>query len=370
MKVALVHDYLTQLGGAERVLFALARVYPDASIYTLLYDPKEMGGYLAGRNARASFLNKLPKFIKSNKRLLLPFLPKAIESLDLSGYDLIISSSSAFAKGAIKNPKAVHICYCHSPARFLWDYKDEYQKDNRFGVLASFFANLIIPRLQKWDKASADRVDFWIANSKTTQERIKKYYGKDSVVIYPPLADLRSQEVIAPKEKDYFFVSARLSAYKKIDIVIEAFNELGWPLIIAGDGPERKRLEKMAWGNVKFLGFVPDEELGGYYASSKAFILANEEDFGLSALEAASFGKPVLAYKHGGATEWLEEGITGEFFESQTKEAVIEVLRKMAARNFLYDSECSKDIARNFNEELFQKNIFSVILSRRRRIAE
>jgi len=360
MKVALVHDYLTQLGGAERVLFALARAYPDAPIYTILYDLKKMGGYLAGRDVRASFLNKLPVFFKSNKRLLLPFLPWAIESFDLSEYDLIISSSSAFAKGVIKSPKAVHICYCHAPARFLWDYKDKYQKDNRFGILASFFANLIIPRLRKWNKASADRVDFWIANSKTTQERIKKYYGKDSVVIYPPLKCLESRSL---NIADYFFISARLSAYKKIDIVIEAFNDLGWPLAIAGEGPERERLENMAGKNVKFLGFVPDKELGGYYASSKAFILANEEDFGLSALEAASFGKPVLAYKKGGATEWLEEGITGEFFESQTKEAVIEVLRKMAARDFSYNSERSKDIARNFNEELFQKNIIGFISS-------
>jgi len=363
MRVALVHDYLTQLGGAERVLLALARAYPDASIYTLLYDPKEMGGYLAGRNARASFLNKLPKFIKSNKRLLLPFLPWAIESLDLSEYDLIISSSSAFAKGAVKNPKAVHICYCHAPARFLWDYKDEYQRDNHFGVLARFFANLIIPRLRKWDKASADRVDFWIANSKTTQARIKKYYGKDSVVIYPPLARF---QCLAPKAlniADYFFIAARLSAYKKIDIVIEAFNELGWPLVIAGEGPERERLENMAGKNVKFIGFVPDEDLGGYYAESKAFILANEEDFGLSALEAASFGKPVLAYKKGGATEWFKEGITGEFFEIQTKEAIIGALRKMDKRGFTYDSQRSKDVARNFNEELFQKNIIGFISS-------
>ena len=361
MKVALVHDYLTQLGGAERGLFALARAYPGASIYTLLYDPKEMVGYLAGRNARVSFLNKLPEFIKSNKRLLLPFLPWAIESFDLSEYDLIISSSSAFAKGVIKSPKAVHICYCHAPTRFLWDYKDAYQKDNHFGVLARFFANLIIPRLRKWDKASADRVDFWIANSKTTQARIKKYYGKDSVVIYPPLARF---QCLAPKAlniADYLFIAARLSAYKKIDIVIEAFNDLGWPLVIAGEGPERERLENMAGKNVKFLGFVPDEELGGYYASSKAFILANEEDFGLSALEAASFGKPVLAYKKGGATEWLEEGITGEFFESQTKEAVIEVLRKMASRDFSYNSERSKDVVQKFNEESFQKNILDFI---------
>ena len=361
MKVALVHDYLTRLGGAERVLFALARAYSDAPIYTLLYDQKKIGEYLAGRDVRVSFLNKLPGFFKSNKRLLLPFLPKAIESLDLSGYDLIISSSSAFAKGAIKNQKAVHICYCHSPARFLWDYKDDYQKDNRFGVLASFFANLIIPRLQKWDKASTDRVDFWIANSKITQERIKKYYGQDAVVIYPPLADLHSQAIIIPREKDYFLIAARLSAYKKIDIVIEAFNELGWPLIITGEGPERKRLEKMAGENIKFLGFVPDEELGGYYASSKAFILANEEDFGLSALEVASFGKPVLAYKKGGATEWLEEGITGEFFESQTKEAVIEVLRKMASRGFVYDGERAQNVASSFNEETFKKNIISFV---------
>src|SRR3989344_2881013 len=363
MKIALVHDYLTQLGGAERVLGALARAYPDATIYTLLYDRWKMGGYLVGRDVQSSFLNKLPKFLRLNKRLLLPFLPKAIESLDLSGYDLIISSSSAFAKGVVKNPKAVHICYCHSPARFLWDYKDDYQKDNRFGVSARFFINLIIPFLKKWDKASAGRVDFWIANSKTTQARIKKYYGKDSTVIYPPLADLCAQKAIMPKEKDYFFVSARLSAYKKIDIVIEAFNELGWPLIIAGDGSERRRLEKMAGKNIKFLGFVPDEELGGYYASSKAFILANEEDFGLSALEAASFGKPVLAYKKGGATEWFKEGITGEFFEIQTKEAIIGALRKMDKRGFTYDSQRSKDVARNFNEELFQKNIIGFISS-------
>ena len=358
MKVALVHDYLTQLGGAERVLFALAHAYPGASIYALLYDPKEMSGYLANRNARASFLNKLPEFIKSNKRLLLPFLPWAIESFDLSEYDLIISSSSAFAKGVIKSPKAVHICYCHAPARFLWDYKDAYQKDNHFGVLARFFANLIIPRLRKWDKASADRVDFWIANSKTTQARIKKYYGKDSVVIYPPLKCLESRSL---NIADYFFIAARLSAYKKIDIVIEAFNDLGWPLVIAGEGPERERLENMAGKNVKFLGFVPDEELGGYYASSKAFILANEEDFGLSALEAASFGKPVLAYKKGGATEWLEEGITGEFFESQTKEAVIEVLRKMATRNFSYNSERAREVAQKFSENEFCKNIINFV---------
>ena len=361
MKIALVHDYLTQLGGAERVLFALARAYPDATIYTLLYDRGKVGGYLVGRDVQSSFLNKLPKFLRLNKRLLLPFLPKAIESLDLSGYDLIISSSSAFAKGVVKNPKAVHICYCHSPARFLWDYKDDYQKDNRFGVSARFFINLIIPFLKKWDKASADRVDFWIANSKTTQERIKKYYGKDSVVIYPPLARF---QCLAPKAlniADYFFIAARLSAYKKIDIAIEAFNDLGWPLVIAGEGPERERLENMAGKNVKFLGFVPDEELGGYYAASKAFILANEEDFGLSALEAASFGKPVLAYKYGGATEWLEEGIMGEFFESQTKEAIIEALRKMTARNFSYDNKRSQNVAQKFNEESFQKNILDFI---------
>ena len=361
MKIALVHDYLTQLGGAERVLGALARAYPDATIYTLLYDRWKMGGYLVGRDVQSSFLNKLPKFLRLNKRLLLPFLPKAIESLDLSGYDLIISSSSAFAKGVVKNPKAVHICYCHAPARFLWDYKNDYQKDNHFGVFARFFANLIIPRLRKWDKASANRVDFWIANSKTTQARIKKYYGKDSVVIYPPLARF---QCLAPKAlniADYFFIAARLSAYKKIDIVIEAFNELGWPLVIAGEGPERERLENIAGKNVKFLGFVPDEELGGYYASSKAFILANEEDFGLSSLEAASFGKPVLAFRRGGAIEWLEEGITGEFFESQTKKALIEALRKMAARDFSYNSERAREVAKKFSENEFCKNIINFV---------
>lgn len=363
MKVALIHDYLTQFGGAERVLLALSRIFAGAPIYTLLYDTEKLGARFAGADIRPSFLNKLPRFIRSKKRWLLPFFPKAIESFDLSGYDLVISSSSAFAKGAVKKPGALHICYCHAPARFLWDYKDEYQRDNAYSTSARVLINSALYFLRLWDKDSAGRVDFWIANSETTKQKIKKYYDKDSAVIYPPLADLRLASALTSPEKDYFLVVSRLSAYKKTSIVIEAFNELGWPLVIIGEGPERKRLGNMAKSNIKFTGFISDDKLASYYANCLAFILANEEDFGLAALEAASFGKPVLAYRRGGATEWLREGKTGEFFNDRTKESIIASAREMSARGFAYDASDIRKDAERFSEKNFRSNIFKFINS-------
>lgn len=363
MKIALVHDYLVDFGGAERVLTVFSKIFPSAPIYTLLYDAEKLGAYFAGSDIRSSFLNKLPRFIRSKKRWLLPVLPKAVESFDLSEYDLIISSSSAFAKGVIKKPGTLHVCYCHTPARFLWDYKDKYQKDNGYGAPTRALINFVIHFLRLWDKDSAGRVDFWIANSETTRWKIKEYYDKDSTVIYPPLSDLRSGLTLARPEKDYFLVVSRFSAYKKISVVIEAFNELGWPLIIIGEGPERKRLENISKSNIKFTGFVSDDKLAGYYANSKAFILANEEDFGLAALEAASFGKPALAYRRGGATEWLEEGKTGEFFDEQTKESIIAGARKMVTHDFSYDVNHIKKNTERFSEKNFRDNISEFINS-------
>ncbi len=380
MKIALVHDFLIQFGGAERVLLALHRIFPDAPIYTLLSDRKILA-HFPGVHIEESFLGKLPSFLKKRHRILLPFFPLAVESFDLSDFDIIISSSSAFAKGVVTRSKAVHVCYCHSPARFLWDYHNQYQRDNQFGTLAKAIANFFTYRLRIWDRASAERVDFWIANSETTKKRIEKYYRKSAEVIYPPLTNLTTEplnnlEIGLPSyddcsalsvrglPEDYFLVVSRLSAYKKIDVIVSAFNKLKLPLLVVGDGLERKKLEAIAGDNIKFMGFIPDEKLPAYYQNAKAFILANEEDFGLSALEAASFGKPVLAYKKGGALEWMEEGKTGEFFEAQTSEVLADGARRILLNIKKYDSNYLKAKASEFSEERFKREILNFLKSR------
>lgn len=369
MQVALVHDYLINFGGAERVLFALHNIFPDAPIYTILADREKIKKYLPQADIRESFLGQLPAFIRSRHRWLLPLMPTAIESFDLSEFDLVISSSSAFAKGVITRSKTAHICYCHSPARFLWDYHLQYQLDNNFGFLKKIFADLFAHKLRIWDKASSERVDFWIANSQATKQKIEKYYRKQAAVIYPPLSSLKSESSIKKGHvlsslKDYFLVVSRLSAYKKIDLIVSVFNKLKLPLVIAGDGPERKKLEKMAEDNMKFVGFLPDEELFEYYKNSKAFILANEEDFGLAALEAASFGKPVLAYKKGGVLEWLEEGKTGEFFESQTLEVLADGVRRILLNIGKYDPEYIKRKTDQFGKERFKTEMLNFLKSK------
>lgn len=366
MKIALVHDFLIQFGGAERVLLVLHRIFPDAPIYTLLSDRKILS-HFPDAHIEESFLGKLPSFLKKRHRMLLPFFPLAVESFDLSDFDIIISSSSAFAKGVVTRSKAVHICYCHSPARFLWDYHSQYQEDNQFGMLTKAIANFFTYRLRIWDRASAERVDFWIANSETTKKRIEKYYRKSAEVIYPPLTHLVAEppnHLEAGFAKDYFLVVSRLSAYKKIDVIVSAFNKLRLPLLVVGDGPGRKKLEAMAGDNIKFTGFIPDEKLPAYYQNAKAFVLANEEDFGLSALEAVSFGKPVLAYKKGGALEWMEEGKTGEFFEAQTPEVLADGARRILLNIEKYDSNYLKAKASAFSEERFKREILNFLKSK------
>jgi len=355
MKVALVHDYLLNYGGAERVLFALQKIYPEAKIYTLLYD-KKLSKYFPEEKVEASSLNKLPNLIKKRHKFLLPFFPMAIESVDLSGYDIVISSSSVFAKGIVTRPETTHICYCHSPSRFLWDYNERYLDDEGFSRFLTPFIKFLIHRVRIWDRSSAERVDFWIANSETTKRRIEKYYKKDPVVIYPPAERLSCKDHKI-KEKDYFLVVSRLSPYKKIDVIVEAFNELGLPLIVVGGGRDRKRLEKISKENIKFTGFIPDEELACYMKNSKAFVMAQEEDFGLAPLEAMHFGKPVLAYRRGGACEWMEEGKTGEFFNEQTATSLEEGIKKMEEKINSYDKEYIKKHAEKFNFKKFKSEI-------------
>ncbi len=356
MRIALVHDYLLQFGGAERVLCALSELFPDAPIYTLLYDRKKMAPWFGDKTVRVSFLDKLPKSIQARHRLLLPFFSCAASALDVSAFDVVISSSSSFAKGVRVKPGAVHISYCHSPTRFLWDYEKNYLRDNRYKLPVRMLLKPLIALLKKWDKRAARGVHFWIANSKTVQERIASYYGASATVIYPPFLLPDSPDTKAPLyAHNYFLVVSRLSAYKKIDLIIETFNHMQLPLIIIGDGPERERLEKIAKINTTFLGCVDDAALTGYYQNCKAVIVACEEDFGLTALEAAHYGKPVLAYRKGGVAEWLEEGKTGEFFNEHTPESLAEGVYKISAR--AYVPAYLKNKASQFSKESFQRAI-------------
>ncbi len=359
LKIALVHDFLLNYGGAERVLFALKKIYPEADIFTLLFDEQKMSEWFDKSSIKTSFLNKLPNFLKKRHKFLLPFFPMAIESFDLSGYDLVISSSSIFAKGVVTNPDTLHICYCHSPARFLWDYNERYLKDEKIPFFLKPFVKFIIHKLRIWDSASAERVDFWIANSNTTKKRIKKYYKKDSKIIYPPVSLKECEESLKLKERNYFLVVTRLSPYKKVDVIIEAFNKLELPLVIVGEGRDFSRLRKLAKGNIKFLGFLPDEKLACCFSNCKAFIIAHEEDFGIAPIEAMLFGKPVLAFKKGGAEEWLKEGINGEFFESQIPEVLADGVRRI--QNGSYDPKTIKKEAEKFSFENFKNNIKNFI---------
>ncbi|OGD23400.1 hypothetical protein A2Z10_01350 [Candidatus Azambacteria bacterium RBG_16_47_10] len=361
MRIALVHDFLMQRGGAERVLAALASRFPDAPIYTLLYDAQMTDVYLPGRDIRASFLQKLPRWIRTRYRFLFPLMPYAASRLPVGEFDLIISSSSAFAKGVRRGTHAVHVCYCHAPSRFLWDDRRQYQKDNRFHFFTRLMITVLIYPLQIWDVKTAERVDIWIANSKTTQERIRRLYHKPSAVVYPPILQLKRHMPRIKKDGGYFLVVSRLSAYKRIDAIVDAFSMLTDRLVVVGTGREEERLRARAGKNISFAGFVSDEDLAEYYAGCTAFIVACDDDFGMSAVEALSFGKPVIAYKKGGVTEWMEEGETGEFFDTQTPEAVRDAVHTFIKRKKEFDPAYMKKRAEEFSEKRFYENIMRLI---------
>ncbi|MEK7123374.1 MAG: glycosyltransferase [Patescibacteria group bacterium] len=357
MKVALVHDFLTRFGGAERVLLALHKMFPDAPIYALLFDEKTRE-YFPNAEIRPSFIQKFPKFLRNRPKFLAPFCPTAVETFDLRDFDLVISSSSAFAKGIIVRPKTTHICYCHSPARFVHDYYHDYLKD-----LGAFFpkwpVKILAHYLRIWDKTSADRVDYFIANSKATGQRIKKYYKTEAAVIYPSVANVWSpglQTLKSPKE-NYFLIVSQLTPYKRIDIAIEAFNKMNFPLCIIGDGPDKKRLQKIAGVNVKFLGWLPEEEKWRHLENCEALIFPGEDDFGIVLVEAMACGKPVLALRAGGALETIIEGETGEFFDELSPEILAAGVKRLKENARKYDKEKIIARASEFSEERFEKEI-------------
>jgi len=357
LKVAIVHDFLTYWGGAEQVLQSLHNLYPDAPIYTLLYD-KKMDEYFPDAKIRVSFLGKLPEFLKKRKKFLLPLFPTAAETFDLSGFDLVISSG-AFAKGVIVRPRTLHISYCHAPTRFLWDWYRNYLEENHIGKIKKLFMVPVLHLMRIWDRSAAERADFYVANSRNTARKIKKFYGRESEVIYPPVDFTKFNKMKNPpsvSEKDYYLIVSRLSPYKKIDIAIAAFNKTGLPLVIVGEGSDRKRLENLAKENIKLLGFQDEEHLAAYYHGAKAVIFPGEDDFGITIVEAMSFGKPVLAFGRGGALETVMPGKTGELFESAVPEILADGVRRMSRNMDKYDAEEIKTFAEKLSRENFERS--------------
>lgn len=357
-KIAIVHDFLTYFGGAEQVLKSLHHLYPKAPIYTLLYDEKKMKRYFPDAKIFPSFLNKFPGFMRKRKKYLLPFLSTATETFDLRDYDVVISSSSSFVKGIITKPRTVHICYCHAPTRFLWDWYYNYLDENNISGWKKILIVPILHYLRLWDKSAADRVDYFIANSKNTADKIRKFYNKESKLIYPPVDVSKFQEMSSHAgRKDYFLIVSRLSAYKKVHVAVEAFNKLELPLVIIGDGEERRRLEKIAGKNIKFLGFQPEDKVMEYYRNCQAFIFSGEDDFGIAPVEAMSFGKPVLAYKGGGSMETVIPGVTGEFFSDLIPEIMADGVRRLKNNYANYNAAIIKEHARKFGREKFERDI-------------
>jgi glycosyltransferase involved in cell wall biosynthesis len=357
LKTALIYDYLNQMGGGERVVAALHEIFPEAPIFTSIVDPDALWPELAAADIRPSWMQKLPGLDRHFKKYL-PLYPRAIESFDLRDFDLIISSSSCFAKGAVKGPEALHICYCLTPMRFVWNYEN-YVKGENFNVFYRWFLPLFIARLRRWDQQTIDRPDHYVAISSAVSLRIKKTYGKDAAVIFPPV-DVHKY---TPKDKtdNFYLIVSRLNSYKRIDLAVEAFNHLGLPLKIIGSGPFFGTLKGMARANVSLLGRLPDREVAEYYAACKALIFPGEEDFGIVPLEANAAGRPVIAFKGGGALDTVREGVNGIFFLESTARSLMDAVKSLESGKILFSPREIRRHALRFDKEVFKDRMKNYI---------
>jgi glycosyltransferase involved in cell wall biosynthesis len=352
MKIALVHDHLTQDGGAEKVLKIFQEIFPEAPTYTLVYDRKKTDPIFQERDIRTSFLQNFPLGIKKYQWFL-PLMPLATEKYNLMEYDIILSSSSAFAKGVITKPESLHICYCHTPTRYLWTDTHDYVAGLKYNRLVKKIIPSFLTNLRLWDRIAADRVDRFIANSKTVQDRIRKYYRRESDLIHPPVETAKFQT--AEKVGNYYLTGGRLVPYKRFDLVIDAFNRLNIPLKIFGTGPEEENLKARAKANIEFLGKVPDDELAKIYSQCIAFIHPQVEDFGITAIEAMASGRPVIAFAAGGALETVEENKTGLFFDEQSWESLGDAIIRFKPEN--YNPHEIRIYAQKFDTQSFKQKI-------------
>ncbi|EKD76629.1 MAG: hypothetical protein ACD_43C00038G0002 [uncultured bacterium] len=330
MKIALVHDHLAQDGGAEKVLQAFQQIWPTAPTYVIVYNPKAAHASFRAKDIRTSFLQHWPLGIK-RYQWFFPVMPTAVEGYDLSEFDVVLSSTASFAKGVITRPHTLHICYCHTPTRYLWSDTHAYVRELGVPGVVKWLLPFFLTYVRLWDKMAADRVDMFIANSQLVQNRITKYYSTQSDVIYPPIDT--SKFSVGPVG-DYFLTGGRLVPYKRFDVVIEAFNRLGRKLKVFGSGPEYQTLRAQAGNTVEFVGRVSEAELAKLYSGALAFINPQVEDFGITMVEAMASGRPVLAFAAGGALEIIKPGVTGELFSYQTWEDLADMVVKFDATHY------------------------------------
>jgi glycosyltransferase involved in cell wall biosynthesis len=350
MKTAIVHDWLTVLGGADLVVRIIHDIFPSAPIFTFVYNPDNMPDSFREIDIRTSFVQKLP-FAKTRYRSYLPLFPVAVEQFDLSEFDLVISSSHCCAHGALSHAEALHLCYCYTPMRYAWDLYHSYAQS--LGKLSRIAAAPLLSFIRHWDFAAAQRVDKFVAISRAVRTRIRKRYRREADIIHPPV-DTDSFRPVHPDDvDDYFFIMSRHVPYKKVDLAIRAFNTLKLPLVVAGDGPQTGYLKSIAGPTVKMLGRVPDSEARRLMARCKAFIFPQEEDFGLTPVEAQAAGRPVIAYGKAGALDTVIDGVTGTFFHEQTPEALADTVASFRAEDF--DPRTARRNAESFSIPEFKK---------------
>lgn len=358
MKLAFVVSWLNQYGGAERVLEAAHALFPDAPVYTSMYDPNAMPRAYRTWDIRVSFMDRFP-YVHRRHQLFLPLYRYAFESFDLRAYDIVLSITSAFAHGVIKRANARHLCYCLTPARFLWQY-EEYVRHEAVGGLARRALPALVASLRAWDRRAAARVDEFIAISHQVQKRIAACYGREACLIYPPV-DVTAFQIAPPSRVgDYFLIVSRLIPYKRLDLAVEAFNATGLPLVIAGDGRDRARLQARAKPNIRFLGRVSDNERRDLMSRCKAFVFPGEEDFGITPLEANAAGRPVIAYGGGGALDTIVPGMNGILFDQPSAGALMAALQEFDASDF--DPARIRAHAEQFDTRVFQDAIQRRIL--------
>ncbi len=358
MRVAIIQEWLVTVGGSDKVVKAIADIFPNADIYTLVAKKEvceELG--INWNKVHTSFIQKMPFGIKKY-RSYLPLFPFAVEQFDLRGYDVIISSSHCVAKGVLTKADQLHICYCHSPIRYVWDMYNEYlEETNLTKGFKSWLVRYLLHRIRKWDMLSSFRVDYYISNSNYVAQRIKETYRREATTIHPNI-DISHFELCEQKE-DFYLASSRLVAYKKIDIIIEAFNRMpDKKLIVIGGGPNLKKYQELAKENVTVMGYQPFNTLKEKMQKAKAFIFAADEDFGMIPIEAEACGTPVIAYGHGGSLETVSKGKTGLFFHEQSPESIIKAVEDFESMGKVpFDYKSCRKWAEGFSEERFKKEI-------------
>ncbi len=357
MKIALVHDWLNQIGGAENVLEVLARQYPDSPIYTSIYAPDIMPEYYRHWDINCSWMDRLPA-IHQRHQFYLPLYPLAWNCLRLSDYDVVLSNKSGFCHGFRLDPRALHICYCLAPTRYVWQL-DNYLDGEGLGPAVKLLLKPLVALLRSWDYAAAQRVSHFIAISSAIKARIKRFYKRDASVIFPPVDTARFRPAPAETIEDYYLIVSRLVPYKRIDLAVQAAAELGIPLKVAGTGRDLDRLRALAGDNVEFLGYVPDEDLPQLIAKCKALLFPGMEDFGITPVQAQAAGRPVIAFHGGGALDTVIPAVTGELFEEATTDSLKAVWRRFDASR--YNSEEIRRHALRFDTSVFCQRISAFI---------